>query len=119
MEVGEGEVRRHAVALGVFALLSASEGLPVAPLEALACGTPVVLSPGCGLSEVDGVAGIVCDGSADGAAEALLALLRDPERARRLGDAGPPFAAAYRREEVVPELVALLERVATSSSSAA
>jgi len=103
----------------VFALLSASEGLPVAPLEALACGTPVVLSPGCGLPEVDGVAGIVCDGSADAAAEALLALLRDPERARRLGEAGPPFAAAYRREEVVPELVALLERVATSSSSAA
>jgi len=103
----------------VFALLSASEGLPIAPLEALACGTPVVLSPGCGLPEVDGVAGIVCDGSAAGAAEALLGLLRDPERARRLGEAGRSIAAAYRRERVVPELVALLERVATSSSSAA
>jgi len=103
----------------VFALLSASEGLPIAPLEALACGTPVVLSPGCGLPEVDGVAGIVCDGSAAGAAEALLGLLRDPERARRLGEAGQSIAAGYRRERVVPELVALLERVATSSSNAA
>jgi glycosyltransferase involved in cell wall biosynthesis len=103
----------------VFALLSASEGLPVTPLEALACGTPVVLSPGCRLPEVDGVGGIVCDGSVDGAAAALSALLRDPERARELGESGRRFAAAYRREVVVPELVALLERVATSSSSAA
>ncbi len=112
--------KSHALASAhVFALLSASEGLPIAPLEALACGTPVVLSPGCELPEVDGVAGIVCDGTAAGAADALLELLRDPERARRLGEAGQTFAAAYRRETVVPELVALLERVAASSSSAA
>jgi glycosyltransferase involved in cell wall biosynthesis len=117
--IPEEEKSRALASARVFALLSASEGLPVAPLEALACGTPVVLSPGCGLPQVDGVAGIVCDGSAAGAADALLALLRDPERARRLGEAGQTFAAAYRREKVVPELVALLERVANSSSSAA
>ena len=103
----------------VFALLSASEGLPVTPLEALACGTPVVLSPGCRLPEVDGVGGIVSDGSVEGAAAALSALLREPERARELGESGRRFAAAYRREVVVPELVALLERVATPSRSAA
>ena len=103
----------------VFALLSAGEGVPIAPLEALACATPVVLSPECGLQEVDGIAGIVCDGSAEGAAEALLALLRDPVRARALGEAGHKLAAAYRHDVVVPELVALLERVASSSSSAA
>lgn len=103
----------------VFALLSASEGLPVTPLEALACGTPVVLSPGCRLPEVDGVAGIVCDGTPEGAADALMALLRDPKRARELGKSGRRFAGAYRREVVVPELVELLERVASSSRSAA
>jgi glycosyltransferase involved in cell wall biosynthesis len=117
--IPEEEKSRALASAHVFALLSASEGLPVAPLEALACGTPVVLSPGCGLPEVDGVAGIVCDGSAEGAAESLLALLRDPERARRLGEAGKTFAAAYRPETVVPELVAVLERVANSSRSAA
>jgi glycosyltransferase involved in cell wall biosynthesis len=115
----EDDKPRTLAAAQVFALLSASEGLPVTPLEALACGTPVVLSPGCGLPQVDGVGGIVCDGSAEGAADALSALLRDPDRARELGAAGRTFAAAYRREVVVPELVALLERVATSSSNSA
>jgi glycosyltransferase involved in cell wall biosynthesis len=117
--IPEEEKSRALGSAQVFALLSASEGLPIAPLEALACGTPVVLSPGCGLPQVDGVAGIVCDGSAAGAAEALLTLLRDPARAEALGAAGRTFASAYRREKVVPALVTLLEGVATSSSSAA
>src|SRR6266542_2060556 len=117
--IPEEDKGRALASAHVFALLSASEGLPITPLEALACGTPVVLSPGCGLPQVDGVAGIVCDGSAAGAAEALLALLRDPARALALGEARRELAAAYRRETVVPELLALLERVATSSSSAA
>ena len=103
----------------VFALLSASEGLPVAPLEALACGTPVVLSPGCGLPQVDGVAGNrlrwQCGRGGRSAAGAS-----PGSRARAaLGEAGPALSAVYRREEVVPELVSVLERVATSSSSAA
>jgi glycosyltransferase involved in cell wall biosynthesis len=117
--IPEEEKGRALASARVFALLSASEGLPVAPLEALACGTPVVLSPGCGLPQVDGVAGIVCDGSVDGAAHALLEILKDPSRAETLGQAGREFATAYQREAVVPELVALLERVATSSRRAA
>ncbi len=117
--IAENEKGRALASAHVFALLSASEGLPVTPLEALACGTPVVLSPGAAVPDVDGVAGIVCDGTAEGAARALLELLRDTERARRFGEAGRALAADYRREKVVPELLALLERVATSSNSAA
>ena len=116
--IGEEKARALAAA-HVFALLSASEGLSLAAVEALACGTPVVLSPGAALPGVDGVAGIVCDGTVPGAADALLALLRDPERAKELGEAGRALAAGYREEKVVPELVKLLERVATSSRSAA
>ncbi len=117
--VSEDEKVRALGSAHVFALLSASEGLPITVLEALACETPVVISPGCGLPQVDGVAGIVTDGSVEGAADALLALLRDPDRARALGEAGQAFVATYRREVVVPELVSLLERVATLSSSSA
>lgn len=118
--IGDKEQKSRALAAAhAFALLSASEGLPITALEALACSTPVVLSPGCGLPQVDGVAGIVCDGGVDGASEALLELLTHPDRARDLGRAGRMFVAGYRREAVVPELVALLEGVATSSRSAA
>jgi glycosyltransferase involved in cell wall biosynthesis len=117
--IPEEEKGRALASAHVFALLSASEGLPVTPLEALACGTPVVLSPGAAVPGVDGVAGIVCDGTAESAATALLDLLRDPERARRMGAAGRALAADYRREKVVPELLALLERVAISASKSA
>ncbi|HSP18323.1 MAG TPA: glycosyltransferase, partial [Myxococcaceae bacterium] len=62
----------------VSVLLSRSEGLPMAALEAMACGTPVLLSRGCHLDEVDGVAGVVVPGQAQEAARALVGLLRDP-----------------------------------------
>lgn len=115
----EQEKGRALASAHVFALLSASEGLPITALEALACRTPVVLSPGCGLPQVDRVAGIVCDGSSAGAAQALVELLNHQALADEYGRAGRILTEAYRRENVVPELLELLERVASSSRSAA
>lgn len=50
----EGELRNslyhHARA---FVLTSHGEGQPMAALEAMACGTPVLLSPGCNLPEAE------------------------------------------------------------------
>lgn len=96
----------------VSALLSRSEGLPMAALEAMATGTPVVLSEGCHLPEVDGVAGTVVAGQPADTAAALLALLRDPDRRAALGEAARRFAHEFRREVVMPRMLAMLEDLA-------
>jgi glycosyltransferase involved in cell wall biosynthesis len=74
----------------VFCLPSHVEGLPLVILEAMAQGLPVVATAVGGTPElvVDGETGILVRPSdVDGLADALQALLGDPQRARRLGEA--------------------------------
>jgi glycosyltransferase involved in cell wall biosynthesis len=75
----------------VFCLPSTIEGLPLVVLEAMAQARPVVATAVGGTPElvVDGETGILVPaGDGDALAEALDGLLRDPERARRMGEAG-------------------------------
>ncbi|HEU4974347.1 MAG TPA: glycosyltransferase [Baekduia sp.] len=95
-----------------FALLSAAEGLPMASLEAMACGAPAVLSTGCHVPEVHDVAGLVTDGSPEATAPALVALLSDAALRQRLSTGAKAFAAQFRREVVMPQMVELFERLA-------
>ncbi len=95
-----------------FALLSRSEGLPMAALEAMACAVPVVLSSGCHLSEVHDRAGLVVSGTPEDTASALVELLRDAPRRERMATAAREFAHDYRREVVLPRMVAEMERIA-------
>jgi glycosyltransferase involved in cell wall biosynthesis len=96
----------------VSVLLSRSEGLPMAALEAMACGTPVVLSHGCHLDEVDGKAGIAVPGTAQDAAAAIARLLSDDALRSRLGTGALEFAHRFRREIVMPQMIAALEQIA-------
>lgn len=64
------------------------EGMPRSLLEAAACGRPLVATdvPGCRDLVVNGENGLlVCPGDAQALANAILALLADPERAARMG----------------------------------
>jgi len=74
-----------------FVLSSGREGLPVALLEAMACGLPCVASRLPGSTDVvidDGVNGLlVPPGDTASLAGALAAVLGDDEQARRLGRA--------------------------------
>jgi glycosyltransferase involved in cell wall biosynthesis len=68
-----------------------TEGLPVGLLEAMAAGLAVVATRHAGIPEavVEGETGLLVDEhDAAAMAAALVALLRDPERTRRLGAAG-------------------------------
>jgi alpha-maltose-1-phosphate synthase len=75
----------------VFAIPSIYEPLGIVNLEAMACGTAVVGSRTGGIPEVvvDGETGLLVPaGEPEPLAEALNTLLRDPDRAEAMGQAG-------------------------------
>ena len=87
--------------LDVVALTSINEGTPVSLIEAMAARVPVVATAVGGVPDVvaDGETGCLVEaGDAEGLAEAITELLRNPERAKAMGRAGreavyPRFAA--------------------------
>jgi phosphatidylinositol alpha-1,6-mannosyltransferase len=89
------DLYRSADVLAVLSRESASlggaEGFGIVCLEAAACGVPVVAGRSGGLPDAvqDGVTGLLVDPLDIGAAaEAIVSLLGDPNRARRMGAAG-------------------------------
>ena len=86
-----GDIRPQLAEATVFALSSVDEGAPNVILEAMAAGLPVVTTEAGGAGElvVPGVTGLtVGQGDAAALAEALLAVIGDPERAAAMGAAG-------------------------------
>ena len=83
------EFARYYAEATMAVIPSLYEGFGMPAGEAMACGVPVISTTGGALPEVIGDAGILVP-PADKSAlkEAILALLNDPERRRRLGEAG-------------------------------
>ncbi|GAB4342132.1 MAG: glycosyltransferase [Desulfobulbaceae bacterium] len=72
-----------------FVLPSHSEGLPVAVIEAMGAGLPVVVTPGCNLPEVaERDAGLVVGPDPEEVASALDTLFGDEETMRVMGENG-------------------------------
>jgi glycosyltransferase involved in cell wall biosynthesis len=83
--------------LDVLVVPSLTEGSPLVTLEAMAAGTPVVASAVGGIPDQvrhDREGLLVPSGDPAAIADALVDLLRDPARARRLGEAGYRRAAS-------------------------
>jgi starch synthase len=86
-----GAVRDYLAAGDVYVLASRQEGFPVAPVEAMACGLPVVATDAPGVPDIleagERSGGIVVPrGDAGVLSDALGRLLDDPAHARLLGD---------------------------------
>lgn len=89
-------------AFDVFLSASTTEGLPLAILEAMSQGVPVVATGVGAVPEavVHGETGfVVAPGDVDGPAGRLGQLLEDPALARRMGDAGRRRFDAHHRIE--------------------
>ena len=84
------DLYRHAE---VFVFPSLYEGFGLDPLEALACGCPVVCSDASSLPEIVGEAGILVDARVDQALSAAICQALDDSE--RLREAGPRQAARF------------------------
>ncbi|MBN1978913.1 MAG: glycosyltransferase family 4 protein [Anaerolineae bacterium] len=83
-----------------FAYPSLYEGFGLPPLEAMACGVPVIASDTSSLPEVVGDAGVLVDPDDTGAlADALAALLSDDEKRAELSARGLARASAFSWEQ--------------------
>lgn len=115
-------------ACDVVALTSLHEGLPRVVPEAMACSRPVVATAVDGTPELvtDGETGyLVPPGSVRMAADRIMQLLRDPDAARQMGEAGSRRVAAFdidamvrRQEELYLELLGVPAVVTTEVSHA-
>ena len=72
----------------IVAYPSHGEGFGLPVLEAMACGAPVLTTPRLSLPEVGGDAVAYTEPDVESIAAALGGLLDDPDRRRRLGEAG-------------------------------
>ena len=97
-------------AADVLLLTSRNEGTPVALIESLAAGVPGVSTEVGGVGDVidsDAVGLLASGGDAAGLADAVCALLADPARRRRMGEAGRrSVVARYGLERLVNDIAA-------------
>jgi len=94
--IPHSEVPNYLNRLDVYVTASRSESFGVAVLEASACGIPVVVTDVGGLPEVveDGKTGIIVPPEDPAAvADAVEALVRNPERRLQMGQAGREMVA--------------------------
>lgn len=94
---------------------SEHESFGLVPLEAMACGIPVLGTANGGICEVveDGVTGYLCDvGDTDTMADRATEILSDDQRAQTMGRKGRRRAMAlFTRDKIVSQYETLYEKV--------
>ncbi len=101
----------------LFAYLSFFEGFGLPPLEAMACGLPVVTSDTTSLPEVVGDAGIaVPPADVDGVVAAMARILDDETFARTLGERGRERAKLFSWEAAARQTLEIYRQVTENTT---
>ncbi len=96
----------------LFVFPSLYEGFGLPPLEAMACGTPVVCSNAASLPEVVGDAAITVDPyDVEGLAEAMRRVLTDANLRQELREKGLQRAKQFTWERAARETIAVYQKV--------
>jgi glycosyltransferase involved in cell wall biosynthesis len=96
----------------IFCFPSQYEGFGIPPLEAMACGVPVIAADNSSLPEVIGDAGIMIDASDQAAlADALNHLLRDQTRQQELAARGLSRARRFQWQDAAALLLDTYRRL--------
>lgn len=112
-QVDEGDMPALYSGAALFAFPSIYEGFGLPPLEAMACGTPVLCSNRTSLPEVVGEAGRLVDPEDEVAFTcALVDLLVSQEERERLAQTGLARAQLFQADAICERQMQLLEAVA-------
>ncbi len=100
----------------MFVYPSLYEGFGLPPLEAMACGTPVITSNASSLPEVVGDAGMLVDPrSVDELADAMQRVLSDGELRTEMRTKGLERARQFSWQKAAKETVSVYEQSVTRS----
>lgn len=106
------EIAKHLNESRLFVMSSLVEGFPKALVEAVACGTPTVVTTACNAEEIIDRVGIaVQPGDSRALARAVEALLRDDERQARLSRNCLELAQEYRWDTISGKVLNVYKRL--------
>lgn len=107
------DVEFYYAAADIYAGPSREDAFSLPPLEAMACGLPVITSRDAGVSEIitHEIDGFILEDSSDAKtlSELIAQLASDPELRNRMGGAAVRTASQYTWERNASQLVALLD----------
>ncbi len=116
--VPDEELRQLYTAAECFVYPSEEEGFGLPPLEAMACGTPVVAMRCTSLPEIVGRAGLLVEpGSVTRLADALEGLLQNPRHQEALRRRGLARASRFRWEVTAAQTLAVYRRLTRAPGS--
>jgi glycosyltransferase involved in cell wall biosynthesis len=100
-------------AADIFVLPSYSEGFPIAPIEALAAGLPVILTEACNIPDIEEAGcGLIVNPETTSLAEAMSQLANNRELGKQMGTRGRQLALAkYTWDRIASRMMQVYESV--------